>query len=179
MDYSRNQRNLFPLGKDKDILVKALSTDENLVSLLVPDYDSTTATQDLDVILQEHIYKTISIDNTQGESRAYICIETYVPTADSDFIKEIGIVINVFCHDNLINLTSTENNKMVKLGYYGNRIDQILDCIDRLINGKSGVGIGKVRLRPRNPIGIYTPTNGYYGKSMEYVVTDFNDLPMN
>lgn len=178
MNYSRNQTNLFPLGKNKDILVKTFSADDNLVSLLMPDYDPLTSTQDLDVLLKDHIYKTISIDNTQGISRAYICIDTYVPSTESDFIKEVGIVINVFCHNDLIDLSTTENNKFVKLGYYGNRVDMLLDCIDRLINGKSGVGIGKVRLRPRNPVGIYTPTNGYYGKSIEYVVTDFNDLPL-
>lgn len=179
MNYSRNQINLFPLGKNKDILVKSFSADTNLVSLLMPDYDPLTATQDLDVLLKTHIYKTISIDNTQGESRAYICIETYVPSVEGDYIKDIGIVINVFCHEDLIDLPTDENNKFVKLGYYGNRVDMLVDCIDRILNGKKGVGIGKVKLRTRNPIGIYTPTNGYYGKSMEYVVTDFNDLPMN
>jgi hypothetical protein len=173
----RNQINLFPLGKDKDILVKSFSADENLVSLLMPNYNPSTATEDLDIILKDHIYKTISIDNTEGESRAYICIDTYVPTIEGDFIKEIGIVINVFCHRSLIDLSSAENNKFVKLGLFGNRIDMLVDCIDRILNGKTGIGIGKVRLRPRNPIGIYTPTNGYYGKSMEYVVTDFNNLP--
>jgi hypothetical protein len=176
MDMTKNQLNMYPLGRDKELIVKTLSSNSDLVYLLLPNYDPLTATQDLDIILKEHIYKTISIDNTEGESRAYICIETYIPYVENDCIKEIGIVVNIFCHKSLINLTTLENNKMVKLGYYGNRIDQLLDCIDRCLNGKRGIGLGRLRLKPRNPVTIYQPSNGYYGKSIEYTISDFNSI---
>lgn len=176
MDMTKNQTNLYPLGKNKDTLVKILSKDSNLVYLLVPDYDPATSTQDLDAILKQHIFKTVSIDNTAIEAKAYICIDTYVPFVDNDCIKEIGIVINVFCHNSLIDLTTAENNKMVKLGYYGNRVDQILDCVDRCLNGKRGIGLGRLRLNPRNPVTIIQPTNGYYGKRIEYSIRDFNSI---
>lgn len=178
MDMRKNQLNLYPLGRDKEIISKTLSEDEDIIALLIPDYDSLTTTEDLDVILKQHLYKTIAVDNTQGESRAYICIETYVPSVENDSIKEIGIVINVFCATNLLELSDSDNEKFLKKGFFGNRLDMLIDGIDRCLNGKRGIGIGKLRLRPRNPIVIYQPVNGYYGKSLEYIIYDFNDIPL-
>jgi hypothetical protein len=103
-------------------------------------------------------------------------MDTYIPLVENFSIKEIGIVINVFCENSLIDLSTTDKNKFVKKGYFGNRVDMLIDAIDRCVNGKTGVGIGKIKLKPRNPIGIYKPQNGYYGKSLEYTVTDFNDI---
>lgn len=176
MDITKNQINLYSLGKDKDIIIKTFSSNLDIIDLLLPDYNPDTAAEDLDVILKRHLYKTITVDNTQGDSRAYICVETYVPSADSDTIKEIGIIINVFCHDSMLELSSIDAIKFVKSGFYGNRIDMLIDAIDRCLNGKSGIGIGKLRLKPRTPIGIYQPVNGYYGKSLDYIVTDFNTV---
>jgi hypothetical protein len=174
MSLAQNQKNLYLLGKDKDIILETFMEDEDIVSLLIPEYNPLTATEDLDIILQDHIYDTIDIDNTQGKARAYICIEAYVPTVESDSIKEIGIVINVFCHDSLKKISSAEKVKFVSKGYFGNRIDMLIDAIDRCLNGKRGLGLGKLRLKPRNPIGLFKTTNQYYGKSMEYTVSDFN-----
>jgi len=176
MNVTKNQINLYPLGKDKDIIIKTFSENEDIISLILPTYNKETATEDLDIILKRHLYKTIEIDNTQGDSKVYICVETYIPLVDSDTIKEIGIVINVFCHESLLDLSQAETIKSISKGLFGNRIDQTIDLIDRCLNGKQDMGIGKLRLRNRNPIGIYQPKNNYYGKSMEYVLTDFNVL---
>lgn len=173
---TKNQRNLYCLGKDKDIVLKTLSKNEDLIRLLLPTYNPETTTEDLDVILQNHMYDTITIDNSQGKARAYICVEAFVTHVESDVIKEIGIIINVFCHESLIHLDKMEKVKYVKAGYYGNRIDALIDCVDRCLNGKRGVGIGRVRLRPRTPIEIYRSENGYYGKSLNYIVSDFNTI---
>ena len=177
MDASKGQTNLYCLGMDKEIIIKTFMENSNIVSLLMPDYNELTATQDLDILLKDHIYDTISIDNTQGVARVYICIEAYVPSVDGDAIKEIGIVINVFCPDSLKTLSKLEKVKYIsEQPFYGNRIDVLTDAIDRCLNGKRGIGIGKLRLKPRSPIGIYQPVNNYYGKSMEYIVSDFNTV---
>jgi hypothetical protein len=54
----------------------------------------------------------------------------------------------------------------------------LIDAIDRNLNGLRGIGLGKLRLVPRNPIRIYQPSATHYGKSLEYVVSDFNDTPL-
>lgn len=176
MDMTKNQTNLYPLGKDKDLIIKELSKDLNLVGLLIPGYDPKACTTDLDILLKEHIYKTVSIENTEIAAKSYICIETYVSNVVDDAVKDIGIIINVFCHKSLVDLPTADNNKMVKNGYAGNRVDQIVDCIDRNLNGKLGMGIGRIRLKPRTPITIIQPANGYYGKCIEYIVSDFNAI---
>lgn len=176
MDTTKNQTNLFPLGKNKEIIARTLATNEDFISIVLPTYDPATATEDPDVILKNHIFKTISVDNTQFEAKMYICIETYVPEIQNDSIKDIAIVINVFAPNSLINLTDVEAIKFNKLGFYGNRIDICIDIIDRCLNGKRNVGLGRLRLKPRQPIGILQPSNGYYGKSMEYIISDFNTV---
>lgn len=176
MDMTQNQTNLYPLGKDKDIVIKTFMKNEDMVSLILPNYDEATATEDLDVILKEHLFKTISIDNAQIEKKVYVCVETYVPEIENDAIKKIAIIINVFAHQSLIDLSVKEQAKFLTKGYYGNRVDMLIDVIDRCLNGKRNVGLGRLRLRPRNPIGILQPVNGYYGKSLEYIISDFNSI---
>jgi hypothetical protein len=101
-----------------------------------------------------------------------------VPYVENDSIKDIGLIINVFCHSSLLDCSTSEKAKFYKFGLYGNRIDMLSDVIDRNLNGLRGIGLGKLRLVPRNPIKIYQPSNKYYGKSLEYVVSDFNDIPL-
>lgn len=176
MDMTKNQTNLYPLGKNKDIVIKTFQDNEDIVSLILPSYNEDTAIEDLDVILKRHLFKTISIDNTQLDAKTYICVETYVPEIENDAIKKIGIVINAFTHESLIDLSQSEQVKYFKKGFYGNRIDVLIDAIDRCLNGKRNVGLGRLRLRPRSPIGIHQPANGYYGKSLEYIISDFNSI---
>lgn len=178
MDMTKNQTNFYPLGKNKDILVETFQNDDKIVSLLIPSYNPKTNTVDKDILLKDYIYKTISIEPTADETKSYICIETYIPEVESNAIKTIGIIINVFTHSSLIELTKEERAKYIPFGLAGTRIDMILDLVDRCVNGKRNVGIGKIRLRPRNPVAIYQPVNGYYGKSVEYLISDFNDIPL-
>lgn len=178
MDTTKNQTNFYPLGKDKDILVETFQSDDNIVSLLIPNYNPNTNTIDKDILLKNFIYKTISIEPTVDEKKSYICVETYIPEVESNAIKTIGIVINVFTHSSLVELSKEERARFIPFGLAGTRIDMILDLIDRSINEKRNVGIGKVKLKPRSPVTIYQPKNNYYGKSVEYLVSDFNDIPL-
>lgn len=176
MDKTKSQTNLYCLGRDKDIIKKTFLQDENIVNLLLPNYDADTSKCDLETILDSYIFDTIAVDNTQLEAKVYICMDTYVTKIDSDSVKEIGIVVRVFCHGDLLKLPNKEKAKYIKFGYFGNRIDMLIDAIDRCLNGKRDMGIGRLRLRPRSPIEIIQPVNGYYGKSLTYLVSDFNTL---
>lgn len=178
MDMTKNQTNFYPLGKNKEIIAKALGDDDNIVSLLMPEYNPEENILDKDVLLKNYIHKTISIESTVSKAKSHICVETYITDIESNAIKTIGIVINVFVHNSLIELTNKERSKLIPFGLAGNRIDCLLDLIDRCINGKRNVGIGKIRLSPRNPVSIYQPVNGYYGKTVKYLVSDFNNIPL-
>lgn len=171
MNLEKNQTNLFPLGYNKDVISKTLKSNEDIVSLIVNDINYSG---DLDDILSSRIITRLKVPETQIETKTYICIETFVPSIESDEIKEIGIVINVFCNESIIDLSSKEIIKFTKKGYFGNRIDCTIDAIDRCLNGKRGLGIGRIRFKKSRPINIIQPINGYYGKSMEYTLHDFN-----
>ena len=174
MNLENNQRNLYPLGKDKDIILKTFAGDENIVSLILPKYNPDTATEDLDIILKRHLYDRISIPEFQPEAKTYICVESNVISVNNDSIKDIGLIINVFSHESLIELSRDEKSKFINMGLFGNRVDCIIDCIDRCLNGKRDMGIGRLRLKPTRPVGILQPTNSFYGKSLEYIISDFN-----
>lgn len=176
MDKTKNQTNLYCLGEDKEIIKKVFLQDEDIIGLLLPEHNPGTFNDDLETVLEKHIFDTIAVDNTQFEAKVYICMDTYVTEVDSDAIKEIGIIIRVFCHKDLLKTSNKDKIKYIKLGYFGNRIDMLIDAIDRCLNGKRGVGIGRMRLRPRSPVEIIQPTNDYYGKSLTYLVSDFNAL---
>jgi hypothetical protein len=65
MDMTKNQTNLYSLGKNKDIIVNRFLEDNMIVSLVLPNYNSLTNTSPIDILMKDHIYKVISIDNSQ------------------------------------------------------------------------------------------------------------------
>lgn len=167
VDKSKNRIQLYPLGKLKDSVKKLLLANENICSLLVGSNDPIAAAS--------QIYDNLYIDGSQDIAKTYILMDTIVQSAQNINIKEIQLIFNIFTHVTMISLTSQERNNYYNKGYYGNRVDVLIDAVARELNGNPDFGLGLVNLIPRSPMKIIQPSSNtkYYGKQIVFSVYDF------
>lgn len=161
---SANQVELYPLGKNKDIIYKALMNSDDVYDLVLGENNPNDD-------FKEHFFNTLVIDTTQLDKKTYITMDTIIDKADTK-VKCIGIIMDVFSSLKDINLSTSEQVKFYKKNYFGNRIDVLLDAIKRTISDLD-IGIGNVTLHPINPVKIIQPTPEYYGKRIVFQIYDF------
>lgn len=162
---SKNKIELYPLGRDKNLIYEALSNNQDVVDLLLGEKNTTES-------FKSRFSDTLFVDTTQLVAKTYITMDTEVVSAENTKIKCIAITIDIFTDLSLISLTGNEQIKYYKIGYYGNRIDCLLDAVKRTI-ADLDIGIGEITLAPRNPIRVIQPTNKHYGKRMILYTYDF------
>ena len=161
---SKNQIELYPLGKDKDIIFKALMKNNDVVNLTIGESPTDT--------FIKHFFNSLFVDTTQLETKTYITMDTEIVSAENTKIKCIAIIIDIFTSLPLIPLSTTEQLKYYATGYFGNRIDCLLDAVKRTITDLN-IGIGDITLAPRSPVKIIQPTEKYYGKRLTLHTYDF------
>lgn len=162
---NKNQIELFPLGKNKDIIYKALLNSRDVCDLVLGENSKDDA-------FAAHYFNTLIIDTTQLETKTYITLDTIVSKAENKKIKCIDIIMDVFSSLPTLALTPAEQINFYEKGYFGNRIDVLIDAIKREISDLD-IGIGNVTLKPNNPISIVQPTDKHYGKRVIYQCYDF------
>lgn len=123
-----------------------------------------------------HCFTVPYVNSAIMDNRCIICMESYLTELPNDSNKRISLEISVLCHRSSVKLTDEETEKYHELGMYGNRIDVALQAInlallDKKISDK--FGIGRIRLRERNPVIAFSGGVDFHGKSLCYIVDDF------
>lgn len=107
------------------------------------------------------------VDNTTTEAAAYIWVEAEVPQVSNKHIKDLRLYVTVACHKNFMKLKSN-----IISGLSGNRRDNLVRYIDKILNGNDLFGIGRLKL---NTVKTYTSSNSQFTmRELCYVVPDFN-----
>lgn len=112
------------------------------------------------------------IDLSQGDAKTYVTMDSVILNAGNS-IKCIEITLNIFTHLSKIPLTTPEKALYYKQGFFGNRIDVLVDSIIRCLRGSDKYGIGQLQLRERSTMRIFQPSEKYYGKQVVFQVYDF------
>jgi len=106
------------------------------------------------------------IDDTVLETAAFVWAEADVPSVQNMRIKGMRLYITVACHKQFMPLSHQTFSGML-----GNRRDNIVRYIDRLLNFQDVFGIGKLILRSVKTLSA--PQN-FTIKEIEYEVPEFN-----
>lgn len=154
------------LGKCKDLIIKDFQANSDIVSLILGYGAEVIDLKD------NNVFDTMIIDLTLKEAKTYITMDAIILNADPK-IKCIEITINVFTFLSKLPLLDVEKSLYYTTGYYGNRIDVLIDMIIRTLKGSNKYGIGELQLRPSRSMWINQPTENYYGKAMAFHVYDF------
>lgn len=169
-DWIKEKTNLDEIIDYPQLIISRLADSPAIRDLLA---DTTNATvEDIEDKNggYKYIYDYDYVDDTTQDTRAYICLESYVDEVDNDHILSMVINVNVICHKQYMKL----NHKTFK-GLKGNRKDNLIRHIDKLLNG-TRIGIGRLELVDVKPLNV--PQN-YTGLVSIYRLYDFNRTTNN
>lgn len=181
------QRNMYVVGAYKEKLLDELKLDPDFQVALLGHTLNTSSAKEKDFVLREAfedcVFDHAFVPNTETEEQIFVCMEVTCPYADAVTWKDLYIYVYVFTPKKLVKWNTCSEMKtktyLEERGYIGNKIDMVVDIIDRKINGYSGLALGSIRLAPRDGMQIFSYVDGHYGKQLTYTATDFNLLPPN
>lgn len=144
----------------KQTLMETICTSPTIVSLLKKETDSADITgRDM---RYDRIFPYNYVPLTIENATTFICFTVTAPNVRDDIISELRLVIYVFTHQDLMRTAK------------GMRTDLIVSEIDKLLNGSTKYGLGKVSLRSCDVMQV--PAQGYSGLYLVYAVKEFNNL---
>lgn len=169
----------------KSEIIKRIVTNENAVKLINPTLNPKLELDDVllggkwiikgeEITEQGHIFSYNYVDSTTTGSKVFICIEA-LPYKYKYPMIDVLLYIHIYVHKNIMNLTSKVTGKpstpssdeMYKLGFIGNRCDQLTQVIGSILNGASNMGgIKEITPHERGHITLSIPNNEFYGKCM-------------
>ena len=114
---------------------------------------------------EDHVFDHAWIDDTVQEAGAFVTVDVDVAELASGVIKEMIVYVEVLVSKSYMKLSPT-----LFKGCKGNRRDNIVRQVDKLINGSYDFGIGKLDLVN---IRTVTTANKFAGKLLTYEVFDF------
>ena len=147
-------------------VISRIAGDNICVGLLVNKKFSDVTPDDYDTVLENNVFNYQYVDETTDETTAYVWVEMDVNNVSNKTMKNIRLYITVACHKEFMKL----NPSMFK-GILGNRRDNLVRYIDKLINNTDFLGIGKVQLMS---VKTLAPVSGFTIKEITYSIPDFN-----
>jgi hypothetical protein len=148
------------MGSYKSTLLSYFVNSEEICELL---FDKETYTEeDGDNLIYTQIFPYLYTDETQTKVLPYICVEVDVPRIPTHTIKDMKLIIWVYCHKN--------GMKYSKKGYSGTKVDILADMVERVLRNSDRFGVGKLQLQS---VTYFFPNAKYYGKQLIYTVPDF------
>lgn len=147
-------------------IIMKIAEDRNIVSLLTNKKNTEITEDDVDLALNEKIFDYQYIDDTADETAAYIWVEIDVPRVSNAKIKDLAIYVDIACHKKFMKL-----NGGTYPGIMGNRRDNLVRYVDKVLNGSEFMGIGKLSL---GSVRTVTPINNFVIREITYHVPDFN-----
>lgn len=169
-DWINEKTNLDELVEYPQYIVSYLANSPAIRDLLADKINATVEDIEDNQGGYKYIFDYDYVDDTTQDTRAYICLEGFIDKVNNDHILSMVINVNVFCHKKYMHL----NHKTFK-GLKGNRRDNLIRYVDKLLNGER-FGIGKMELVGMRAIN--TPQN-YTGVLCAYRLYDFNRVKSN
>lgn len=114
--------------------------------------------------VDKQVLDMLYIPGIVSDARTYILFDTDVPRVVDFEIKDVRIIIQVISHKSVVNRTNSSE--------LGNRNDLISKYIDMELNGSRDFGIGRLAL---SNVSIVRTDEGYYGRQLVYMASEFND----
>ena len=138
--------------------MKAICTSDRIVELLKLNTDPV-GIQGRDM-RYKRIFPYNYVPYTIETAQTFICFTVTAPNVKDNLIAELRLTVYVFTHQDIMRTDS------------GVRTDLLVSEIDKLLNGSTKYGLGKVSLRACDVMQV--PAQGYSGLYSVYTVKDFS-----
>lgn len=147
-------------------IILRLAEDKYCAGLILNKAFGDIDENDIDKVLDDYIKDYQYVDETTQETAAFVWVEMEVNQVDNKTIKGVRLYVTVCCHKNYMSLAP----KTFK-GIIGNRRDNLVRYIDKILNYSQFMGIGRLKL---NSVKTIAPINGFTGRELTYEIPDFN-----
>lgn len=158
-----NRDSFYGFTKIKQVIKQRLLSNQNIVNLICVKTDNMAQFENVAKGAQSPARPFIKqfkyVPNTIEDESVYITMQCAVNSTNKFSLKEIEIIVYVFAHVNLMEMTQ------------GIRTDILTGYIDNAINGLDTVGVGRLQLIEGEE---YNPIQDYYGWALRYRITDQN-----
>ena len=148
-----------------------IAEDKYCTGLITNKAFSAVSEDEIDKAREDFIKDYQYVYDTTLETAAYVWVEMEVNRVDNKTIKGIRLYVSVACHKNYMALS-----RQIFKGIIGNRRDNLVRYIDKVLNNSEFLGIGKLKL---HSVKTVTPINGFTIRELTYEIPDFNIVEIN
>lgn len=152
-------------------VILRLAENKQCTGLILNKEFNSIDENDIDIVLEKYIKDYEYIDETTQETAAFIWVELEVSSVENKTIKGVRLYVTVSCHKNYMDLNPTTFK-----GIIGNRRDNLVRYIDKILNNSNLLGIGRLKLKSVRTI---SPINGFVAREITYEIPDFNIVEVN
>lgn len=147
-------------------VMRRISEDKYCTGFLVNKTFASVGEKDADKARDEFIKDYQYVDETTQEVAAFVWVELEINRVENKTIKWAKLYVTVACHKNFMEL-----DRSTFKGVVGNRRDNLIRYIDKILNNSQFLGLGALKLRS---VKTLTPINGFTLRGIEYDIPDFN-----
>lgn len=142
----------------KNTLMKAICTSDVIVDLLKLETDKPEITgRDM---RYDRIFPYNYVPLVTQNAKTFVCFVVTAPSVRDGVVTDLTLTVFVFTHQDIMRTDK------------GMRTDLLISEIDKLLNGSTDYGLGKVKLKACDVLQV--PVRGYSGLFSVYTVKDFN-----
>jgi hypothetical protein len=142
----------------KNTLMKAICTSDTIVGLLKLETDKPDITGR--EMRYDRIFPYNYVPLTTQNAKTFVCFVVTAPNVKDGIVTDLTLTVFVFTHQDIMRTDK------------GMRTDLLVSEIDKLLNGSTDYGLGKVKLKMCDVLQV--PVRGYSGLFSVYTVKDFN-----
>ena len=150
--------NLNEITAYKSRMMQAFCTSPELTPLLTIDGEKELSGK---ALMYSRVFPYAHVPNAVENAKSFVCFKVDVINVVNDVIKTMQITVYCISHQNLLRLPDGK----------GLRPDVMAAQIDKIMNGNTEFGLGKVELVTAKE---FNPITNYSGREAVYRVKDFN-----
>lgn len=147
--------------------IQKLGTTKDIVSLLTDDAAIDMDSDEADDVFDKYLFDYGYVDNTTTEARAFVCVEAELIKTPTPTVQDLRLFVTVVCHKEFMAL---DHKRFV--GIIGNRRDNLVREIDKVLNGSDVFGIGVLSL---DSVKTVSSPTGFTAREITYYVSDFRN----
>lgn len=152
-------------------VIRCIAENKFCLGLLIDKTINEVTENDAILAMNELIKDYQFIDSSTQNYVAYIWVDTEIKPSEKNTFNEVSLNVTIACHKDFMDLDGLKFD-----GIIGNRIDNLVRYIDKLLNKSDFMGVGALKL---SSIKTLTPINGLTLRKITYVVPEFKILKLD
>lgn len=145
---------------------RLIGLDQRVVSLLTDNPTIDLESDEADEVFDKYLFSYGYVDSTTTEAKAYICSEAELYKSPTPTIQDLRVFVTILCHKKYMKIDPRKFSGMI-----GNRRDNLVRSVDRVLNKSNLFGIGLLTLETVKTVAAPV---GFTARELTYRISDFN-----